>query len=43
MVLTVEKDLSLEGAGRYLLGPIWFQLPNSARPVRSLEDGEEEQ
>uniref|UniRef100_A0A2N9GEF8 Reverse transcriptase domain-containing protein n=1 Tax=Fagus sylvatica TaxID=28930 RepID=A0A2N9GEF8_FAGSY len=30
MVLTVEEDLSLEGAGRYLPGSIWVQLPNSS-------------
>uniref|UniRef100_A0A2N9FB53 Retrotransposon gag domain-containing protein n=1 Tax=Fagus sylvatica TaxID=28930 RepID=A0A2N9FB53_FAGSY len=43
MVLTVEEDLSLEGAGRYLPGSIWVQLPNSSGSVRSSEDGEEEQ
>uniref|UniRef100_A0A2N9HTF6 Uncharacterized protein n=1 Tax=Fagus sylvatica TaxID=28930 RepID=A0A2N9HTF6_FAGSY len=40
MVLTVEEDLSLEGTGRYLLGSIRVQLPNSSGPVRSSEDGE---
>uniref|UniRef100_A0A2N9G8G8 Uncharacterized protein n=1 Tax=Fagus sylvatica TaxID=28930 RepID=A0A2N9G8G8_FAGSY len=43
MVLIAEEDLPLEGAGRYLPGSIWVQLPNSSGLVRSLEDGEEEQ
>ena len=41
MVLTVEEDFSLEGAGGYLPGSIRVQLPNSSGPVRSLENREE--
>uniref|UniRef100_A0A2N9FX97 Retrotransposon gag domain-containing protein n=1 Tax=Fagus sylvatica TaxID=28930 RepID=A0A2N9FX97_FAGSY len=29
----IEEDLSLEGAGRYLPGSIWVQLPNSSGSV----------
>uniref|UniRef100_A0A2N9FJW1 Uncharacterized protein n=1 Tax=Fagus sylvatica TaxID=28930 RepID=A0A2N9FJW1_FAGSY len=43
MVLTIEKDLSLEGTGRYLPGSIQVQLSNSSGSVRSSEDGEKEQ
>ena len=43
MVLTVEEDFSLEGAGGYLPGSIRVQLPNSSGPVRSSEDGEKVQ